>query len=194
MPYRVDRRLGHADFAICQQHPPVGRQPALGDPLPDLRHRDARRRDRDRRAHVDAVADRRGKDLADEVPPRVERHDLGRVAPLRARRDQGRRRGVGQVGAVVAGQGPGGDRQRAVNAVGAGVGADGVAPARLGRARDYRPALARVGRTPAQRDRERPALPGCEVSRMWRGIGCSMSCSISFHGNAEINQLSERKP
>ena len=45
------------------------------------------------------------------------------------------------------------DRQRAIDAVGAGIGADRVAPIRLGRARHHRSAFGGVGRAPMQRDR-----------------------------------------
>src|SRR5215471_267703 len=104
MPYRIDRRLGDADLAIGEQHPAVGAQAAVREERPQLGGDDLRLCDRDRRAYVDAGADIFGKHLADEMAPGVERNDFCRVGPLRLRRDQGRRRGVGEIGAMISRQ------------------------------------------------------------------------------------------
>ena len=86
------------------------------------------------------------------VAPRVERDDLGRVAPLRTNGNRGCGPGAGQVGSVIARQRPGGDRQRPVDRVGAGISADRIALPRLGRAGHDRTAGRRSGRPPPQRD------------------------------------------
>src|SRR5207248_5531482 len=104
---------------------------ALGNALADFRHIDMRGRDGDRRPHIEAGADLLGEDLADEMPPRVERDDRLGLGPLRMRPDQGRWRGVGQVGAMVRREGAGCDRQGAVDRISAAIGSDRVAVAGL---------------------------------------------------------------
>ena len=127
MPDRIDGHLGDADLAAVEQHPAVGSQPPLGQKRAELRRGETCRGDRHRRTRVDARPDVFGKDLADQVTPRVERHDLGRIGPLRARCDQRRGCGVGEVRAVVARQPPRRHGKGAIDRIGAGIRADRVA-------------------------------------------------------------------
>src|ERR1051326_4347880 len=101
VPYRVDRRLGDTHLAARQYDLAVWLDPALGDPLADFRHIDVRGRDGDRRPYINTGADLLGEDLADEMPPRIERDDRLRICPLRMRPDQGGRSGAGHVGAMM---------------------------------------------------------------------------------------------
>ncbi len=159
VPDRVDRGLGDPNLAIVEQHLAIGLQRADGRAGAQLRQGDAGGRDRDRRAGIDTGADGIGKHLADEMPPRVERHDRCGIGPFRIGRDRRRRGGVGQVGAMVARQGPRRHGERTIDRIGAGIGADCVAPARVGRARHDRTAFGRIGRAPAQRDRPLTGAP-----------------------------------
>src|SRR5439155_14000546 len=83
VPYRIDGRLGNADLAIFEQNSAVGAKAPLGDKQAKLRRGEARRGNCNRRTYVEAVADVLGEDFAGEVAPGVERHDLGRIDPLR---------------------------------------------------------------------------------------------------------------
>ena len=150
MPYRIDRRFGDADFSIIEQHRPVRAQGAGGEQRAQLGSGDPCPGDRDRRAYVDAGTDMFGEDLADEMAPGVERHDLAGIRPCRARRNQRCRRGVGQIGAVVGCQRPRRDGKRAIDRIGPGIGADRVPLARLGRARDHGSAFSRNRSAPAE--------------------------------------------
>src|SRR6516162_1982567 len=67
----------------------------------EIRSGKPRRGDGDCRPHVDTSADMFGEDLADEMTPWINRHDFFRLGPLGMRRDPRRRRGVGQIGAMV---------------------------------------------------------------------------------------------
>ena len=70
--------------------------------------------DRDRGADIDAGRDQVGMVFGDPVAPRVERNNTLGIGPLRVRADVHRRRGVREIGAVVALQIPRSDCQRAV--------------------------------------------------------------------------------
>src|SRR6516225_2087792 len=83
MPYGVDCGLGDANLAVVEQHFAVGTQASIGEKRPQLRCGDSRLGDRDRRTCVDARADVFRENLSDEVAPRIERHDLPWVGPLR---------------------------------------------------------------------------------------------------------------
>src|SRR6266567_1895958 len=88
MPYRVDRRLGDADLAIGEQYRAVGPQCAVNEQRAKLRRGDPRPGYGDRRTRVDTGANMLGENLTDEVAPRIERHNLRRVGPLRVGPDQ----------------------------------------------------------------------------------------------------------
>jgi hypothetical protein len=92
------------------------------------------------------------------VAPRVERDDLCRIAPLRVRPDQYCGRGVGEIRPMVTRQGPRRYGERAINCVSAGIGADRVPMARLGRARNDGATFARRQGAPMQRN---CSLAGC---------------------------------
>jgi hypothetical protein len=162
MPHRIDRRLGDADLAIVEQNLAVWPQGAVGEKRAELRGRNSRPSDRDGRTYVDAGADVFRKDLADKMAPGVERYDFRRIAPLGMRPDQGRRRGIGEVGPMVTRQSPGRHRKRAIDCVSPGVRADGIAVSRLCGARHDGPAFGRAGRAPTQRN-------GASTSGSWVG-------------------------
>ena len=92
-----------------------------------------------------------GEDLADEMAPGVERHDLAGVRPCRARCNQRCRRRVGQIGAVVGCQRPRRDGKRAIDRIGPRIGTDRIALPRFRRASNYWPAFCRGRGAPAQR-------------------------------------------
>jgi hypothetical protein len=71
---------------------------------------------------------------------------------LGMRSDQGRRRGIGEIGPMVTRQGPRRYGKRAIDCVSPGVGTDSVAVSRLGGARHDGPARGRAGRAPTQWD------------------------------------------
>jgi len=152
MPYRVDCRFGDTDFAIVEQHRAVGPQCAVGEKRAKFWHGEPRPRDGDGRTRVDTGADMFGENLADEVAPGIERHDLRRIGPLRMGADQRGGRGVGEIGAVITRQGSRRDREGAIDRVSAGVGTDRVPVARLSGARYHRSPVGRAGRSPTQRD------------------------------------------
>ncbi|SPA42945.1 conserved protein of unknown function [Cupriavidus taiwanensis] len=151
VPHRVDRRLGHPHVAIGMQQVAVGLEPARGDGRNQFRHVDVRTGHRDGRADIDAGGDAVGKDAGDQVSPRVQRNDLVRVAPLRMRADGFGGCGIGQVGTMVALQRAGGDREGAVDGIGAGVRADHIALRRIAQAGDHRSALRRREGAPVDR-------------------------------------------
>jgi hypothetical protein len=152
MPHRIDRRLGDPDLAIVEQNFAVRPQGAVGEKRAELRRCDSRPSNRDGRTYVDAGADVFRKDLADEMAPGVERYDFRRIAPLGMRPDQRRRRGVGEIWAMVTRQGPRRHGKRAIDCVSPGVRADGIAVSRLCGARHDGPAFGRAGRAPTQRN------------------------------------------
>ena len=78
---------------------------------------------------------------------------LSRIRPLRVRADHLRRRGIREIGPMVAVEPSGGDRECAVERVSARVRADRVALRRIGEARHDRPALGRGRGTPFERRR-----------------------------------------
>ena len=123
----------------------------------ELRHGEARMRDRDRRPDVPAVRELAGERLAHDVAVGIERDDLLRIGPLRIGPDRHRRRGVGQVGPMQRIEAARSDRERAVERVGAGMGADHVAPAEIAEGADHRPARCRAGGAPGDLGRLRTA-------------------------------------
>ena len=129
-----------------------------GSRLPDLGHVDVRLGHRDRRADIVALGELLLEHFRHDGAERIHRHDAVRVRPLRIRSERIGGHGVGEVRAMIPQQGASRDRQRAVDAVGAAVGADHVALAARERAAHDRSALARVGTAPSDRQRAMPAL------------------------------------
>jgi len=74
---------------------------------------------------------------------------------------------VGEIGTPDRIERAGRNRERAIDRIGAAVGADDVAILRPGYRTDDRPALARAGRSPLDREFELPPGAGCEVIRIW---------------------------
>jgi hypothetical protein len=107
--------------------------------------------DGDGRAHVEAFRDLRREAFRRQMPPGIERHDAARLAPLREWTDARRRVGVGQIGTADRIERAGGDRERAIDRIGAAVAADDVAVLRPRHRADDRTALARGRRVPADR-------------------------------------------
>jgi len=105
-------------------------------------------RDGNGRTDIHARRDAVGEGRRHHVPPRIERDDLVRIVPLRMRADGLGRRGIGQVGAMVALQVAGGNRQRAIDGIGAGVRANHIAVRRVGQRGNHGSALGRRGRAP----------------------------------------------
>jgi len=153
MPNRVDRRLGDAYLAAVEEHLPVGAQSALGEKRTKLRRGKSRRGDCDRRANVNAGADMFGKDLTDKMTPRVDRHNFGRLGPLRLRHDPPRRSCVSQIGAVVTRQRPGCNCKRAIDRISAGIGTDRITLLRICGTRDHGSPVGRGRGAPMERDR-----------------------------------------
>ena len=110
-PDRLDRGFGHHRGAAGGQEFAVGLEPAGLQRLDHLRQDHVRLRDRDGRADVVAGREFGGKRFRDQCAPRVQRDDATRLAPLRIGPDRVRRRGVGQVGPVLALQRTGGPRR-----------------------------------------------------------------------------------
>ena len=133
-------------------------QTACGSRLPDLGHVDVRLGHRDGRADVVALGELLLEHFRHDGAERIHRHDAVRVRPLRIRSERIGGHGVGEVRAMIPQQGPGRDRQRAIDAVGAAVCADNVALAARERAAHDRSALAGVGAAPTDRQRTVPAL------------------------------------
>ncbi len=176
IPDRIDGGLGHRHVAALVDHLAVDLQAALGDGLVDLRQVDARLGDRDGRADVDAFGQLDREVLGDPVTPGVEADDLPRLMPLRVRADGHDRVGVVQFRPSLRGHGARRDRQRAVDRIGAAMGANGVAVgAGVGR-RDDRPALPGGGGVPV--DGEAAGRPGPRV-----GGEPNVGCPVGGHGS-----------
>ena len=133
----------------------VDRDAAGGDRLADFRHVDVGAGDRDRRADVVAAREIVAELLADQMSPRIERHDLLGIGPLRIRADMRGRRGVGEVGQLVGLERLGRDGERAVDRIAAGMHADRVAMAGIAQRRDHRAALGGGRRAPHEFGRRR---------------------------------------
>ena len=101
--------------------------PARGDGVLDLRHVYARLGDGDGRADVEAVGELVGEHLADQMAERIERNDPLGLELLAMRPDAGDGGGILKVGRVARIERAGGDRERAVDRIGAARHADGVA-------------------------------------------------------------------
>ncbi len=164
VPHGVDRRLGDLHVAGVGEDVAVGLEAPGRDGGAQLRHVDMGARDRDRRAHVGARGDLVGECARHEVPPRIERDDLGGIGPLRVRAHRVRRRGVREVRPVVALQLARSHGERAVDRVGARMRADGIALRGIGEACDDRTALGRRGRAPADVE-EGPPLVRARMRR-----------------------------
>ena len=123
----------------------------------DFGHVDMRLGHGDGRSYVDAGGDCVAEDLGDDCAERIERDDPACVRPLRVWADPIGRRRIGEIGAVPGVERAGCYRQRAIDAIGAGVRADDIAlSADQGRA-DNRTPLLRIGGAPADRGcRRRP--------------------------------------
>ena len=121
VPNRIDRGLGDAYLTAVEEHLSVGPEPALNQGRTKLRRGQPRLCDRDCRTHVDAGADMFGEDLPDEMTPRVDRYNFGRLGPLRLWHDPARRRCVGQIGAVVSRKRPRCNRECSVDRISAGI-------------------------------------------------------------------------
>ncbi len=168
VPHRLDRDLGHAHVARPGQHgrrrAPAARPHRLGD----LRHVDVRAGDRDGRPHVQPGRQLVGEHFGDQMAPRVERDDRVAVRPLRERADGDGRARVGQVRPVRRVELAGGDRQRAIDRVGAGMRADGVALGRGRQGGDDRAAAARRPPRPRPPGGARPCCADATSARSAR--------------------------
>jgi hypothetical protein len=123
----ANRRLGHPRRAVLAQYLAVRLEAAGGDRLLQLGHVDMCLGDGDRRPDVPAFGKAVGEDLGNEMAPRVERNDLGGIAPLRERPDRLDRRRVGEIGDVDRAELAGGDGEGAIERIGAVMRADDVA-------------------------------------------------------------------
>ncbi len=170
-PDRLDRRLRHLHVARSAQDVVVGLQPAGGHGLHDLGHVHMRLGDRDGRTDVPAGGQLVGEHLGHQMAPRIERHDLLGIEPALERADRLGRRGVGEVGPMVGLELLGRDRQRPIDAVAAGMHADGVAPGRIGHGPHDGAAQLWIARTP---DDRRGRLPP------WEGWVFSLMCAMCF--------------
>ncbi|MNL14672.1 hypothetical protein D3C87_1356240 [compost metagenome] len=151
VPDRVHGSLGHAHIAIGIEDLAIGHQTAGGNGRRQLRHIDMGARDGNGRADVHAGGDAVCEDGGDEVAPGVERHDLVRIAPLGMGPDGLGRRRVGQIRTMRALQAARGHRQRAIDRIGPGVGADHIAARGVREAGDDRSTLGRRGGAPVDR-------------------------------------------
>ena len=151
VPDGLDRGLGDAHIAGLGQHIAIRGQPAGADGGGDLRHVDVGAGDGDARPHILPGGNFVGEQLGGEVAPGIERDDRVRFAPLRERADLHRGAGVGQVRPVRRLQLAGGDGQRAIERVGAGMSADGVAAGGGLQRRHHGAARPRIRRAPTDR-------------------------------------------
>ncbi|CCD99338.1 hypothetical protein BRAS3809_2590011 [Bradyrhizobium sp. STM 3809] len=152
VPHRVDRDLDHRHAAIGMHDVAVMDEALRGERGMQLRQLDARLGHRDGRPDVDAFGDLAAEIFRDQVAPGIERDDLGWIAPLVERADGGGGMGVGEVRAADRIERAGGDRERAVDRVGAAMAADDVAILRPRHRADHRAALARACRAPVERE------------------------------------------
>ena len=90
-PDRLNGRLGDPDITVLGQNVAIRRQSPGRDRLLNLRHIDPGFGDRDGGADVQALFQLVTKDIAHHVTERIQRNNLGRVAPLRVRTDRGGR-------------------------------------------------------------------------------------------------------
>jgi hypothetical protein len=126
----------------------VGANAARRDGGADFRHIDMRTGDGDGRPHVVAALKVLAEHVTHQVTPRIERHDLPGIAPLRVRSDALDRRGIRQVGDVIVGERPRRDGERAVDRIAAGVASNRIAMIGIAQGRDHRPAFGRGGGAP----------------------------------------------
>jgi hypothetical protein len=122
MPLVCSNRLRRSTLSLmpkraARQDVAVGCQAPGRDRAKQFRHVDMGARDRDGGADVDTGGDAIGKGGRHQVAPRVERDDLRRIGPLRMRTDGLGRRGIGEIGPVVALQPPRRHGQRTVDRV-----------------------------------------------------------------------------
>src|SRR5580692_594202 len=154
VPHRVDGDLDDGNAAVLVNDFAVVLQPSGVDRRPELRQIEAGAGDRDARPDVDSLGDFAGKIFRDEMTPGIERDNALRLAPLRERTDRCRRMRVGEIGSPDRVERARGDREWAVDRIGAAMGADDVAVLRAGYRADDRTALARAGRAPLDRELE----------------------------------------
>ena len=154
VPHRVDGDLDHRHAAVLVNDFAVVLQPSGIDGRFEFRQIEAGAGDRDARPDVDSLGDFVGKVFRDEMTPGIERDNALRFAPLRERTDRCRRMRVGEIGAPDRVERARGDRERAVDRIGAAMGADDIAVLRAGYRADDRTALARAGRAPLDRELE----------------------------------------
>jgi hypothetical protein len=148
IPDRIDRRLHHPHAAARGHDIAVGANATRRDGRADFRHVDVSAGHRNARPDVVAAHEVVAERLADEMSPRVERHDLFRIEPLRVRSDALDRRRIGQVGHVIIGERSGRNCQRAINRVTAGMASNGIAMIGVAQGRDHGSAFARGRRAP----------------------------------------------
>ena len=127
IPHRVDGDLGDRDAAVGVHEVAVGFEPAGRNRALHFMQVEPRLGDGDGRANVDAFGDFFLERVRRQMPPRIERHDPARLAPLRERADAHGRMGVGEVGPADRIESAGGNRERPIERVGAAMAADGVA-------------------------------------------------------------------
>ena len=172
-PHRLDRRLGDAHLAVGLEDVAIRLETPRRHGVLDLRHGDVRLGDGDGRADVPARLQLVGEHRGHEMAPGIERHDLPGIEPSLERANQLGRRGVGEIGPVIGLEFVRGDGERAVDAVAAGMHANGVALGRIGHSAHDRPADGRVARTPHYWRRLHAALGGVgiqsDVSHMLSG-------------------------
>ncbi len=129
IPDRIDRDLGHRHAAVVVHELAVGLEPAGADRVLHLRQVEPRLGDGDGRADVEAFGDLGLEALGDQMAPRIERDDAPRLAPLRERADGRGGMRVGEVGPADRIERAGRHRERAIERIGAAMGADDVAVA-----------------------------------------------------------------
>ena len=148
IPDRIDRNLDHGHAAVLVYDVAVMLQPAGCDGRLQFGKIEARAGDGDAWADVDAFGDLGREILGDQMAPRIERNDALRIAPLRKRADGCGGMGVGEVRTPDRIERAGRNGQRAVDRIGAAMGADHVAVRRARHRSDDRSALARAGGAP----------------------------------------------
>ena len=151
IPDRVDRDLDDGKTAVGMDGVAVRLQPPGRQRVAHLDQVESRARDCNRRADVEPLRDLLLELLRNQMPPRIERYDPLRLAPLRERADHGRGMRVGEIGPPDRIKHAGRNGERAIERVRAAVTAYHVAQARLRHRSDHRPALASRGGAPINR-------------------------------------------
>ena len=152
VPHRIDRDLDDRRAAIVVDVLAVGLEPPGADGIAHLAEIEPGAGDRDGGPDIEAFGDLGLEGFGDQMAPGVERDDALRLRPLRERPDGRGRIGVGQVGAADRVERPGRDRERAVERIGAAMGADDVAVMKPRHRADDRSPRASRGRAPVDRE------------------------------------------